>query len=1475
MSSSAQTGGRLSPTEIFSGRSIFLLGSTGFVGKVTLSMLLSRFPGIGRVYVMVRSGSGTTSEQRFWRQVVTSPTFDPLRERYGSALEGFLRDKVRVVGGDIVDPDFGYTPEEAQAIADDIDVLVNSSGKVTFNPPLEQSLRTNVQGTKNVLAFARRMKRPALVHVSTCFVAGNRSNEVWEDEPLDGYFPRHEELGDTRFDVEKEILECEKLSARVRDEASDTVLTAELTQRARERLENESRDADDERALRHAVALERKNWVRDRLTKLGIERAHRWGWPNIYTYAKSMGDQLVARAEGIVRTIVRPSIVESALRYPFPGWNEGFTTTAPVIFLTLKGQNMLPCTGKLLLDVTPCDYISAGMLLAAAQCMVEDDPPIVYQLATSDTNPYRMDRVVTLTGLYKRKWYEEREGGSKLWNELAARMEVQPVARDVYDRLSLPRLNQATRGVQSLLDRVRPRWGGGRITQIIDQVQEKLDRVEQVTRETTEGFDMFRPFISDNEYVFRADHMRALAARVPEEERHLVPWDPETIDWYSYWLDVHCPGLEKWVFPDLEEDFKPPRQAVYTYKDLLELFETTTKHHAQRTAMRMERDGREERYSYADLRELALRAAGFLAERGVAAGERVALYCENCPEWGMSYFGVLRGGATCIPIDHQASVAEVCNLAVAGKARGVIVGREKLEQHPEIAERLEALGVPCWPVADVFALTDESAETRRLALLPKGVKSDQIASLIFTSGTTGRPKGVMLSHRNFSSMVGRLAEVFSLSSRDGVLSVLPLHHTFEFSTGFLLPLSRGAQIAYLPELTGDAITKVLEKGRTSAIVGVPALWELLRRRITQRFSDRSPRLREVMDAFGRFNSWLRDQTPFNLGRLLFLPVHERFGGRIRYLISGGAALSADIARAFHGYGFRMLEGYGLTEASPVITVTRPQNALLRGAVGQAIPGVEVRILEPDAAGVGEVLARGPNIMEGYFDDAEATRLVLRDGWLYTGDLGRLDDEGNLFLVGRSKDVIIDGNGKNVYPDEIEEIYLARSGAGTDAELVKELSVVGLPEESGPGERVACLVVPDYEKAAETLGDHAGREEVRRRIDEHFRNVSLGLPFPKRIKVHHYVDGELPRTATKKVKRRDVLEALRRFERAQQVGSGVAPAAREGDDWLCDVVAQVSGKARARVTLGARLSELGFDSLMYTELGVALEAAGAEVPSPDELVSVQTVADLLRVVRRGAARPVKATQVAEDEPAADREIDVPAPMQEVGKRLIDAGRRLIYGRAFDVEVRGQDHIPWHTNFVVAPNHASHADIGLVKHALGDAGKDLAALAASDYFFDDRYKRAFFESFTELVPMDRSGSLRKSLERAENVLNGGRSLLIFPEGTRSSDGTMTEFKPSLGYLSLRTRTGILPMYLRGTYDMLPKGKWFIQSMKLGAVFGPFLDATRLESLVEGLPRPEHYRAIALYVQRIVESLRDGTRPPLDVAAFKRTYQAEAEA
>src|SRR2546423_7879574 len=384
---------RFSPTEIYRDRKIFIIGSTGFLGKVTLSMLLHRFPDVGRVYVTVRARSQEESETRFWNNVTTAPSFDPLRERYGDATDGFIRDKVVVVGGDIAENNLGFSEEEANGIAGDIDVVLNSAGNVTFNPTLESALRTNVVGTQNVIAFAKRMKRPALVHVSTCFVAGDRSGPVWENDRVVGYFPRKHEVEGVEFSVEQEIKDCAKLAERVREEARDAMMVARFRELARKRLNDENRDADDPDAMGLAVARERKVWTRTRLTELGVERSAFWGWPNIYTYTKSLGEQLVAAETGIVRSIVRPSIVESALAYPFPGWNEGFTTTAPIIFLVLKGQVKIPANEKLILDITPVDQIASVMLAVAAQACVEE-PPLVHHAATGDSNPNRMDRII-------------------------------------------------------------------------------------------------------------------------------------------------------------------------------------------------------------------------------------------------------------------------------------------------------------------------------------------------------------------------------------------------------------------------------------------------------------------------------------------------------------------------------------------------------------------------------------------------------------------------------------------------------------------------------------------------------------------------------------------------------------------------------------------------------------------------------------------------------------------------------------------------------------------------------------------------------------------------------------------------------------------------------------------------------------------------------------------------------------------------
>ena len=560
-------------------------------------------------------------------------------------------------------------------------------------------------------------------------------------------------------------------------------------------------------------------------------------------------------------------------------------------------------------------------------------------------------------------------------------------------------------------------------------------------------------------------------------------------------------------------------------------------------------------------------------------------------------------------------------------------------------------------------------------------------------------------------------------------------------------------------------------------------------------------------------------------------------------------------KAFHGLGFSLYEGYGLTEAAPVLTVARPGGTVVSGSVGEPLPGIEIRIDKPDASGVGEVLAQGPNVMLGYFEDPEATAETIEGGWLHTGDLGRLDEDRRLYIVGRKKEIILAASGENVYPDELEELY-------GDSPLVKELSIVGLADDGVAGEIVACLLVPEYggtskgapaAPAPAPLGGQGApglptRAEVRARVLDHVKQVSAKLPHWKRVKILHLWDRDLPRTSTRKVKRKLVIDELNKLQRA--AARGVSASEQGGDaGWVVDLVAGVSGRSRADVHPGARLDELGFDSLMYAELGVALEAAGVSVREEDLSHGIGTIADLTRLVE---ARRKKSALAAPAPADSEEELYVPGALARVGRRMLSMGQKLAYEKVFDVKVTGEAYLPRRAPFLVAANHASHLDMGLVKHALGDWGDLVVAVAAKDYFFEDRLKRAYFENFTNLVPMDRQGALRESLRIAASILKEGRILLIFPEGTRSPTGAMTDFKPSIGYLALQNQVDIVPMFLEGTFDALPKGSVWPTKRQIAAHIGPPITYDALRAATIGAGRSELYRGAARIVEDAVRRL-----------------------
>ncbi len=1472
---------RLDVAETLRGKHILLIGTTGFVGKVALSMLLHRYPEVGRVYCLVRPGAGNTADERFYKKVAVSEAFDPLRDVHGANYEAFLRSKIVTIPGDIGRPLCNFTDEQFAELdrAGGVHVIINSAGLVSFEPSLESALRINAMGAKNVLDTARKLGA-RLVHVSTCYVAGKRDGDVWEDEPVVGYFPRSSQISrdrddgevllDRDFDALAEIADCQKIIDQARERSNDRAHISEFREKGAQTLRDARRDPDDENDLKLAVARERKLWMHEVLTKLGTERSHHWGWTNTYTYTKSLGEQVILGDRTVISTIVRPAVVESSVRFPFPGWNEGFNTTAPLMYLVLEGHRNIPMGADTALDVIPVDFVASGMLLATAAVLAGEHEAI-YQLGASDVNRISSKRLTELTSLAVRRHFKAKadRGEEELKSRLRARLEGKAVDYKYFERFSAPMFKRVADKLIETIDTKMPRWGAPRVEAMAERARDELVKVSTFTGQVKQLIELFKPFTNDHDIAFRCDHMRALWARVTVADQDRLLWAPHLLDWRRYWMDTHFIGLQKWTFDKLDEEFGAKPKSVYTYKELVEYFEAAVKLHKNRPAFKLLRadpDKEPRVYRYGQVGEMAWQGAGVLRQLGVAKAQRVALMGENRPESPISYFAIILAGATAVPLDKELTLAEVQNLARVSDAKALVLSRNVAErlageaglgvvvdedddrdaQWSQAHARLgEFLGVTVLSFDELLAEPDVSVG----AVQPE-VKGDALASLIFTSGTTGTPKGVMLTHKNLTSMVSKLSSLFTLYPHDTLLSVLPLHHTFEFSAGLLMPLMHGAQIAYLEELDADTLARALEDEGISGMVAVPALFQLLERKIFKNVSDAGVLVEKAFDAVVDLNRALRDKLPWDVGagKALFFPVHRKLGGRMRLLISGGSALPAETMKSFRGLGFNLYEGYGMTESAPVLTVMRPGDKLVAGSVGRALPGIDVRVDQPDASGVGEIIAKGPTVMSGYFENADATAGTIINGWLHTGDLGRIDADGNVFIVGRKKEMILGASGENVYPDELEELY-------RDSSYVKELSVVGLPADGG-GETVAALIVPDYEQ------DGMSRDAVRDAVRDHVKKVGKSLPMYKRLKIVHLWDHDLPRNAARKTLRRDVIKELQRLERAAKGGAEAKQiAAVTGAGWLYGVLADVAQTKKA-ITSDTRLDELGFDSLMMTELAVALEAAGVNLPDPSELTGLETVADVERLVARLGAkartdkprRERAAREKAEKDAEANDDIDVPAPLVSLGRRALRGGMRALYERVLDTSVYGAAQVPPFGGYIVAANHASHLDTGLVKYALGEQGDALVALGAKDYFFDDPVRRMYFENFTNVVPMERHGSLRESLRLAGEVLRDGYVLLIFPEGTRSETGVMADFKPSLGYLAMTNKCGILPMYLSGTYDAMPKGRYLPKrGERVAAYVGPFVPYAEVARLAAtAKTRSEQYKTITQSVERVIRRL-----------------------
>lgn len=855
-----------------------------------------------------------------------------------------------------------------------------------------------------------------------------------------------------------------------------------------------------------------------------------------------------------------------------------------------------------------------------------------------------------------------------------------------------------------------------------------------------------------------------------------------------------------------------------------------------------------EQWSYAELTEQSQRLAQGLAAAGIGKGDVVVLLADNNPAWIIACLAVLQAGAVVTPLDTQLSVEVLSHILDDSRPSLIFTSAAKVD-------RLAGLETEVKPQLVLLNAAEDDQRSWRQLLkdvhedLPT-VAPEDTATLFYTSGTTGPPKGVPLTHGNLAFQLTTIKQAKLVSEDDRVLLPLPLHHVYPFVVGLLAPLSLGLPLILPHALTGPQLVRSLREGQVSLIIGVPRLYSALYDGIRTRVESSGRIAAALFKAGLGLSGWLRRRLGLRLGKWLLHPLHKEFAPNLRVLASGGSPLDPELARMLEDLGWQVAVGYGLTETAPLLTINPLGEARL-DSVGRPVPGVEVRIADAEEGDShqrnthrqGEILARGPNVFTGYHNLPDKTQEAFTDdGWFRTGDLGYLDEDGYLHVAGRTSTLIVTEGGENIQPDQVEEAYL-------QSPFIQEIGV--LQQDN----RLVAVIVP-----ASNAIFRQKDGDIERTIREAVNQSAGSLPSYQRIADYVIDRDPLPRTRLGKI-RRHLLE-----ERYQKIREGKTaeiseqpiaieemteedqtlladPTARQVWDWLAERYAD-----RRLTPDSSPQLDLGIDSLAWLDVTLAIrQRVGAELS--DEAISrIDTVRDLLREVTEAEKAGPQALPLEQPETVLSdiqRRWLRPLNAFQAGlSRWLYALNRGVIRSVFRLRVIGLENVPEQDAFVLTPNHTSSLD-------------PFAIAAALDY---RQLRRMYWGGWTgiafhnpvnrlvsrlaQVVPLDPQRAVLSSLAFGAAVLKRGRSLVWFPEGQRSPDGKLQPFKPGIGMLLAHFQAPAVPVYIQGTYAALPRGHWLPRLKRITVVFGQPLDADTLRQQSQA----EHAQ------ERIVQALHE---------------------